>query len=225
MGKVSDHLTVSMQRKHTIKLFLASLSFSLSSCIFFSTLEVSNSFWNFLERKSSTNGSTGEIRRSPLHHEPICLCCWPSPWIRLVNIFASGHKDFNCPPSRLQILPSFQRQLTNSSLAKYYGQVGDINSHLIWKLIDVLLRLRNFLGGWEIMSIGRWQGVYEETSLTLPSWKRLIIALTSDLAGKGLSGMHSNAAWNDFNSRMLLTLPRTARSLSSLCFLFHSWSL
>ena len=56
-------------------------------------------------------------------------------------------KVSNCPPSLLQIIPSFQRQLINSSLTKYYGQVGDINSHLIRKVIDVLLRLKNFLGG------------------------------------------------------------------------------
>ena len=61
----------------------------------------------------------------------------------------------NCPPSLLQIFPSFQRQLTNSSLTKYYGQVGDINSYLIRKLIDVLLRLRNFLDIRDMMSMSR----------------------------------------------------------------------
>ena len=53
-------------------------------------------------------------------------------------------------------------------------------------------------------------------SLTLPSRKRLTIALTNDLAGNGLSGMKSNAAWSGFDSRMLLTLARTAGSLSFL---------
>jgi hypothetical protein len=67
-----------------------------------------------------------------------------------------------------------------------------------------------------MMSIGRWQGVCEETSLTLPSRKRLTNAFTNDLAGKGLSGMNANAAWNGFDSRTLLTLVRTAGSLSSL---------
>ena len=60
------------------------------------------------------------------------------------------------------------------------------------------------------------QGVCEDTSLTLPSRKRLIIALTKDLAGNGLSGMTSNAAWSGFDSRVLLTLARTAGSLLSL---------
>ena len=60
------------------------------------------------------------------------------------------------------------------------------------------------------------QGVCEDTSLTLPSRKRLIIALTSDLAGNGWSGMNSNAAWSGFDSRVLLTLARTAGSLLSL---------
>ena len=64
------------------------------------------------------------------------------------------------------------------------------------------------------MSMFVWfRGVYEGTSLTLPSKKRLIIALTSDLAGKGLSGMTSNAAWSGFDSRALLTLERTVGSL------------
>ena len=76
-----------------------------------------------------------------------------------------------------------------------------------------------------MMSMGRWQGVCEETSLTLPSRKRLTIALTNDLAGNGLSGMNSNAALSGFDSRMVLTVARIAGSLSSLCFLFHSWSL
>ena len=52
-----------------------------------------------------------------------------------------------CPPRLLQIVPSFQRQLTDSSLTKYDGEVGDIDSHLIRKLIDVLFRLGDFLGG------------------------------------------------------------------------------
>ena len=65
----------------------------------------------------------------------------------MVNIFASDHRYFNYSPSLLQIFPSFQRQLTDSSLTKYDGEVGDINSHLIRKVVDVLLRLRNFLGG------------------------------------------------------------------------------
>jgi hypothetical protein len=65
-----------------------------------------------------------------------------------------------------------------------------------------------------MMGMGRWQ-VCEETSLTLPSRKRLTIALTNDLAGNGLSGMNSNAAWSGFDSRML-TLVRTAGGLSSL---------
>jgi hypothetical protein len=67
-----------------------------------------------------------------------------------------------------------------------------------------------------MMSMGRWQGDCEETSLTLPSRNRLIIALTNDLAGNGLLGMNSNAAWSGFDSRMLLTLVRIAGSLSSL---------
>jgi hypothetical protein len=60
------------------------------------------------------------------------------------------------------------------------------------------------------------QGVCEETSRTLPSRNRLIIAMTNDLAGNGLSGMNSNAAWSGFDSRTLLTLVRTTGSLSSL---------
>ena len=72
------------------------------------------------------------------------------------------------------------------------------------------------------MSMGRWQGVCEERSLTLPSRKRLTIALTNDLAGKGMSGMNSNATLNGSDSRTLLTFSRTAGSLSSSCFLFHS---
>jgi hypothetical protein len=67
-----------------------------------------------------------------------------------------------------------------------------------------------------MMSMGRWQGVCEETSLTLPSRKRLINALTNDLAGNGLSGMNANAALNEFDSSTLLTLLRTAGSLRSL---------
>jgi hypothetical protein len=67
-----------------------------------------------------------------------------------------------------------------------------------------------------MMSMGRWQGVCEESSLTLPSRNRLIIALTNDLAGNGLLGMNSNAASSGFDSRMLLTLARTAGSLSFL---------
>jgi hypothetical protein len=66
------------------------------------------------------------------------------------------------------------------------------------------------------MSTGSWQGVCDETSLTLPSRKRLINALTNDLAGNGLLGMNSNATSSGFDSRMLLTLVRTTGSLSSL---------
>ena len=87
----------------------------------------------------------------------------------MVNIFASDHRYFNYSPSLLQIFPSFQRQLTDSSLTKYDGEVGDIDSHLIRKLINVLFLLGNFLGGGKRMSTGRWQRVYEETLLTLPS--------------------------------------------------------
>ena len=61
-------------------------------------------------------------------------------------------------------------------------------------------------------------------SLTLPSRKRLIIALTNDLAGNGLSGMNSNAAPIGFDSRMLLTLERITGSLLSLLSIFHFWS-
>jgi hypothetical protein len=64
--------------------------------------------------------------------------------------------------------------------------------------------------------MGSWQGVCEETSLTLPSRKRLINALTNDLAGNGLSGMNFNAASSGFDSRTLLTLVRTVGSLSFL---------
>jgi hypothetical protein len=67
-----------------------------------------------------------------------------------------------------------------------------------------------------MMSMGRWQGVCEETSLTLPSRKRFTIAVTNDLAGNGLFGMNCNAAWSGFDSRTLLTLVRIAGSLSSL---------
>jgi hypothetical protein len=83
-----------------------------------------------------------------------------------------------------------------------------------------------------MMSMGRWQGVCEETSLTLPSRKRLISASTNDLAGNGLSGMISNTASSSFDSRALLTLVktvltflRTAGSFSSLRSIFHLWSL
>ena len=64
---------------------------------------------------------------------------WPSSLSRIINYS-------NCPPSLLQIFPSFLRQLTTSGLTKHFGQVRDINNHLIRKLIDVLLRLRDFLG-------------------------------------------------------------------------------
>ena len=50
IGKVSDHLIVSRQRKRTINLLLASLSFSLSSFIFSFALKVFLSFW-YLEWK------------------------------------------------------------------------------------------------------------------------------------------------------------------------------
>ena len=52
---------------------------------------------------------------------------------------------------------------------------------------------------------------------------RLRIALTKGLAGNGLLGMNSNAAWTGFDSRMLLTLARTAGSLRSLLAIFHLW--
>ena len=65
------------------------------------------------------------------------------------------------------------------------------------------------------MSMGR-QVSARRQSLTLPSRKRLTIVLTNPLAGNGVSGMHSNAAWTGFDSRMLLTLARTAGSLSFL---------
>ena len=55
----------------------------------------------------------------------------------------------------------------------------------------------------------------EETSLTLSSRMRLTIALTNDLAGKGVLGMNSNAAWSGFDSRIVLTLARIVGSLSS----------
>ena len=55
----------------------------------------------------------------------------------------------------------------------------------------------------------------KETSLTLPSRMRLTIALTNDLAGKGVLGMNSNAAWSGFDSRIVLTLARIVGSLSS----------
>jgi hypothetical protein len=66
------------------------------------------------------------------------------------DLLSSVHritKFSNCSPSRLQIIPSFLRQLTAAGLTKYYSQVGNINNDLIRKIIDVLLRLRNFLGG------------------------------------------------------------------------------
>ena len=128
-----------------------------------------------------------------------------------VAISALDHKVFQYPPSLLQIFPNFLRQLTTSSLTKHFGQVSDINSDLIRKVIDVLLRPRNFLGGCDMMSMGRWQGVCEETLLT----QKLTITLTNDLAGNGSLGMNSNAAWSGFDSRMLLTLARIAGSLSS----------
>ena len=52
---------------------------------------------------------------------------------------------------------------------------------------------------------------------------RLTIVLTNGLAGNGLLGMNSNAAWTGFDSRMLLTLARTAGSLRSLLAIFHLW--
>jgi hypothetical protein len=53
IGKVSDHLKVSGQRKRTINLLLTSLSFSLISIIFSFALKVFLSFW-YLEWKSDT---------------------------------------------------------------------------------------------------------------------------------------------------------------------------
>jgi hypothetical protein len=70
-----------------------------------------------------------------------------------------------------------------------------------------------------MMSMGRWQGVCEETSLTVPSRMRLTNAFTNDLAGNGLSGMDSSNAASTrsgFDSRTLLTLLRTAGSFSFL---------
>ena len=64
-----------------------------------------------------------------------------------------------------------------------------------------------------MMSMSRWQAYPRRQSHTLPSRKRLTIALTNDLAGNGLLGMKSNAASNGFDSRILLTLSRTAGSL------------
>ena len=65
-----------------------------------------------------------------------------------------AHQSFMSPftnvvdqvPSLFQIFPRFLRQFT-SSLAKYFGQVIDIINDFNRKAIDVLLRLRNFLGG------------------------------------------------------------------------------
>ena len=51
---MSDHLTVSRQRKRTINLFRTTWSFSLNSFVFFSTLEVSNSFWYSAEVSHKT---------------------------------------------------------------------------------------------------------------------------------------------------------------------------
>ena len=67
-----------------------------------------------------------------------------------------------------------------------------------------------------MLSCCRCQEICKETRLTLPSRKRWTIALTKDLAGKGLLGMKSNATSSVFDSNMLLTLARTAGSLSSL---------
>ena len=64
-----------------------------------------------------------------------------------------------------------------------------------------------------MMNLGRSQ---VDKSLTLPSQKRMIIVLTNDLPGNGLSGMNSNATSSGFDSRMLLTLARIAGSLSFL---------
>ena len=131
-------------------------------------------------------------------------------------------KISDCLPSRLQIFPSFLRQPTTSSFTKYFRKVSDINNYLVRKVIDILLRLRNFLGGWHMMNFCRCQGV--EETLTLPSRKRWTIALTKDLAGKGVLGMNSNATSSVFDSKTLLTLARTTGSLSSLWAMFHLWS-
>jgi hypothetical protein len=53
IGKVSDHLIVSRQRKRTMNLLLASLSLSLTSFNFSFALRVFLSFW-YLEWKSGT---------------------------------------------------------------------------------------------------------------------------------------------------------------------------
>ena len=53
IGKVSDHLKVSKQRKRTINLLRVSLSFSLSSFILSFAFKVFLSFW-YLEWKSDT---------------------------------------------------------------------------------------------------------------------------------------------------------------------------
>ena len=50
-------------------------------------------------------------------------------------------------PNRLQIFTRFLRQPTSIILTKYFGQVIDILNDLNRKVIDVLLRLRNFLSG------------------------------------------------------------------------------
>ena len=149
---------------------------------------------------------------------------WAHRQVSLARSLNTTGKHFCQLPtySLLQIFPSLLRPLTTANLANYYGQIGDINNHLFRKVIDILLCLRKFLGGWDMMS--RWQGVWEETSLRLPRWKRLIIALVIELAGNGLSGMNSNAALSGFNSWMLLTLAKTVGSLSSLWAIFNLWS-
>jgi hypothetical protein len=53
IGKVSDHLIVSIQRKRTINLLLASLTLSLTSFIFSIALKVFLSFW-YLKWKLGT---------------------------------------------------------------------------------------------------------------------------------------------------------------------------
>ena len=68
-----------------------------------------------------------------------------------------AHQSFMSPftnlvdqvPSLFQIFPRFLRQLTSSlaTLAKYFGQVINIINDFNRKAIDVLFRLRNFLGG------------------------------------------------------------------------------
>ena len=93
-------------------------------------------------------------RGSPVRYEPIGKFRWPGPWIRLIIVSAIDGKVFQCPPSLLQIFPSFLGQLATSSLSKYFGQMSDVNDDLIRKVIDILLRLRNFLGGCDMMSMG-----------------------------------------------------------------------